>query len=329
MIAEGAPEKPKDVGDELAQIMKFNEQNGIGNASKQYSEYLDKRQKDLSEEYKKDRRLAIAQAGFAMAQAAGQPGQAGSGFAKFLNASSVFGANAAQGIMGLHQQQRKTEQALAEDRLKLAQSDELRKAGYVKDATILAREGKRDYVQNRHYYENLGAEKDKLESEAERTNATIQGQLLHAQITAEAARGKVPYEQILRDKAARLGEYIASNPKDPHIDQLKEYQTNLHNQLTSYYENATPKGYGYGQTAEDKIGPEVDRYISSTNGMMVYNSRIEALKKAGMDEMSAGIQARHELINQFLAQRGISSGASSAAAPTTGWGSASVVSGGT
>ena len=329
MIAEDAPETPKDVGDELAQIMKFNEQNGIGSASKQYSDYLNKRQQDLGEEYKKDRRMAIANAGFAMAQAASQPGQAGNGLSKFLASASVGGAQAAQGIMAIHQQQRKSEQALAEDRLKLAQSDELRKAGYARDATILAREGMRDYVQNRHYYENLGAEKDKLESEAERTNATIQGQLLHAQITSEAARGRVPYEQVLRDKAARLGEYIASNPKDPHIDQLKEYQTNLHNQLTSYYENATPKGFGYGQTAEDKIGPEVDRYISSTNGMMVYNSRIEALKKAGMDEMSAGIQARHELINQFLAQRGISSGASSAAAPTTGWGSASVVSGGT
>ena len=181
--------QPQSVDDFLNQVAKANERFGIGSASDAYNKYLNKRQEDMGEQMKLDKRLTLANAGFAMARAAGQPGQGGTGFSKFLNSLAVGGENEAQGIMGLHQQQRKTEQAMAEDRLKLAQSEEMRKAGYVKDATILAKESQRDAVAQNHWYDQVAMEKSKLEEQAAQTNAQLRAHMEIARTTAHPYGG--------------------------------------------------------------------------------------------------------------------------------------------
>jgi len=184
-IARPVP-KARTAQESMADIQTALDAAGVGDAAKQYQAYLDKRRDDLGEQYKKDRRMALADAGFKMAMAASQPGQAGNNLTKFLSAAAVGGADAAQGIMALHKEQRANEQRLAEDQLKLQQSEELRKAGYVKDAVVLSKESERDATAAMHWHDQLVMDKNNREWDYAKAEAEMQNRIQVARLQAQS-----------------------------------------------------------------------------------------------------------------------------------------------
>ena len=86
--------------------------------------------------------MALAQAGFAIAEAASRRGRERTGF---LGAAAIGGTKGAQLIDKAVRENRALKDRLAESRMALAQSQEMRKAGNIKEGLALQRSAKKDY----------------------------------------------------------------------------------------------------------------------------------------------------------------------------------------
>lgn len=149
---------------------------GIGEASKAYKELLDKEEADAGKRAAQDRRMALAQAGFAMAEAAGRPG------AKFLGSAAAAGQSYVANRVAADKADRDYQRALTRERMNLLRADEQMKMGNLNTAIQLQgqaeeRAAKAKEVASRNALAYYTAN---LESRlgAERTQATLRGQNL-------------------------------------------------------------------------------------------------------------------------------------------------------
>jgi hypothetical protein len=114
---------------------------GIGKASEERGKYLDRRETEAGKQLSEDRRMALAQAGFAMAEAASRRGRERTGF---LGAVAAGGTKGAQLIDKAVRENRALKDSIAENRFALAQAQEMIKMGNYRDGAAQAREAKQN-----------------------------------------------------------------------------------------------------------------------------------------------------------------------------------------
>jgi len=204
--AAAAEEKPSGYAARLAEIRKLQEAQGIGGASAALAALLDKEEAAGKKQAAEDRRMALAQAGFAMAEAAGRPG------AKFLGAAGVGGQSYVANRVAADKAARDYQRTLARERINLQRADEALKMGNINLAIQLEgqaeeRAAKAKEVASRnalaYYTANLEATLG-----AERTAATLRGQNLEMMLKIS--------EQTA-DQIAALSmnpEYLKAKPED-------------------------------------------------------------------------------------------------------------------
>lgn len=204
--AAAAEEKPSGYAARIAEIRKLQEEQGIGGASAALAALLDKEEAAGKKQAAEDRRMALAQAGFAMAEAAGRPG------AKFLGAAGVGGQSYVANRVAADKAARDYQRTLARERINLQRADEALKMGNINLAIQLEgqaeeRAAKAKELASRNalafYTANLEATLGK-----ERTAATLRGQNLETMLKIS--------EQTA-DQIAALSmnpEYLKAKPED-------------------------------------------------------------------------------------------------------------------
>lgn len=148
-------------------------------ATDAYRQFLDKDEASAKEQSGRDRMLALAQAGFGMAEAASKPG------ATFLGSAAAAGGNFAKNMMQLNREADAAKRGIVKERLALAQAE--------------AAGNKSDYIaayQNLTEYQKTLTEAARFEKSyaLQRAELALQGSKLNAEI-ARAAR------QETRDEA--------------------------------------------------------------------------------------------------------------------------------
>lgn len=178
--AASAQETPSGYEARLEQIRKLQEAQGIGGASSALAALLDREEAAGKQQAADDRRMALAQAGFAMAEAAGRPG------AKFLGAAGAGGQSYVAGRAAADKAARDYQRTLARERINLQRADEALKMGNINLAIQLEgqaeeRAAKAKEVASRnalaYYTAGLEATLGK-----ERTAATLRGQNLETML---------------------------------------------------------------------------------------------------------------------------------------------------
>lgn len=196
--AAPAQETPSGYEARLEQIRKLQEAQGIGGASSALAALLDREEAAGRQQAADDRRMALAQAGFAMAEAAGRPG------AKFLGAVGAGGQSYVTGRAAADKAARDYQRTLARERINLQRADEALKMGNINLAIQLEgqaeeRAAKAREVASRnalaYYTAGLEATLGK-----ERTAATLRGQNLETML------------KISEQTAEELGD-LAMNPQ--------------------------------------------------------------------------------------------------------------------
>lgn len=209
-----AGEKPSGYAARIAEIRKLQEEQGIGGASAALAALLDKEEAMGKKQAAEDRRMALAQAGFAMAEAAGRPG------AKFLGAAGVGGQSYVANRVAADKAARDYQRTLARERINLQRADEALKMGNINLAIQLEgqaeeRAAKAKEIASRnalaYYTANLEATLG-----AERTAATLRGQNLETMLNVS----KQTSEQI-----AALG----MNPE--YLNASQEEKSNMINNI--------------------------------------------------------------------------------------------------
>lgn len=203
---DAAQEGPNGYAARLAEIRKLQEEQGIGGASSALAALLDKEEAEGKKQAAQDRRMALAQAGFAMAEAAGRPG------AKFLGAASAAGQSYVTGRAAADKAARDYQRTIARERINLQRADEALKMGNINLAIQLqgqseerAAKAKETASRNAlaYYTANLEATLGR-----ERTDAVLRGQRLDTML------------KISEQTADELGslamnpEYLKAKPED-------------------------------------------------------------------------------------------------------------------
>lgn len=172
---EVAP-KEDEYATQLKRIEALQKSLGIGEASTAYKELLDKEEAAAGKRAAQDRRMALAQAGFAMAEAAGRPG------AKFLGSAAAAGQSYVANRVAADKADREYQRTLARERMNLLRADEQMKLGNLNTAIQLQGQAEERAIKAKdvasrnalaYYTANLEA---RLGSE--RTAATLRGQNL-------------------------------------------------------------------------------------------------------------------------------------------------------
>jgi hypothetical protein len=129
-----APKKEsKTTEDYYEERRKFREKEGIGKAAQDYTKFLTEQEQKLDKEFGEDKRMAFAQIGFRMAQAASRPG------ATFLGAMAEGAMTGAEAMTALKKEYRRTQLQLRQAQLDLTRSQEMEKMGdYDKASAIRA-----------------------------------------------------------------------------------------------------------------------------------------------------------------------------------------------
>lgn len=133
------PAAEKTVEQNLADIEELQKKQGIGEASRKRGEYLTQREAEAAKGLDQDKRMALAQAGFAMAEAASRRGRERTGF---LGAAAIGGTTGTKLYQAALKENQAIKDRIAENRFALDQADELRKSGNIKDANAMEKEAK-------------------------------------------------------------------------------------------------------------------------------------------------------------------------------------------
>jgi hypothetical protein len=139
-------------------------------ATDAYRQFLDKDEASAKEQSSRDRMLALAQAGFGMAEAASKPG------ATFLGSAAAAGGGYAKNMMQLNREADAAKRGIVKERLALAQAE--------------AAGNKADYVaayQNLNEYEKRLTQADQFKQEIDlkRAGLAIERSLGFARVNAE------------------------------------------------------------------------------------------------------------------------------------------------
>ena len=230
-----AAEKPSGYATRLAEIRKLQEEQGIGGASTALTALLDKEEAEGKKQASQDRRMALAQAGFAMAEAAGRPG------AKFLGAAGVGGQSYVANRVAADKSARDYQRTLARERINLQRADEALKMGNINLAIQLEgqaeeRAAKAKELASRNalafYTANLEVTLGK-----ERTAATLRGQNLETML------------KISEQTADELGS-LAMNPE--YLNAKPEEQVRMRNSIMERGNKMVTNMLGAGALGDTK-----------------------------------------------------------------------------
>jgi hypothetical protein len=124
VAAEAPAEKKMTIEDYLAPLREAGKP--LREATDAYRQFLDKDEASAKEQSSRDRMLALAQAGFGMAEAASKPG------ATFLGSAAAAGGGYAKNMMQLNREADAAKRGIVKERLALAQAEAAgNKADYV------------------------------------------------------------------------------------------------------------------------------------------------------------------------------------------------------
>jgi len=122
-----------------SQMQKDLEAMGIGEATRKRGEYLTKREAEAEKDLASDKRMALAQAGFAMAEAASRRGRERTGF---LGAAAIGGTTGTKLYQAALKENRALKDSIAQNRFALEQAQEMIKIGNYRDGVTQARQAK-------------------------------------------------------------------------------------------------------------------------------------------------------------------------------------------
>jgi hypothetical protein len=191
------PPAEKDITEEqYKKLQDFRTREGIGKAREEMSQFLTSEERRLEKAYGEDRRLAFAEAGFRMAQAASRPG------ATFLGALSEGAISGTQALKGINKELAENRRLLKQSMIKLREAAELEKEGDYKTAMGLNKEARAETLKLYEIRENLKSDRMKIASMDRQTEASRE------------------YTQMSRDEAAntrkaQLRERILENSMYP------------------------------------------------------------------------------------------------------------------
>lgn len=114
---------------------------GIGESAKRRGEYLTQREAEAEKELGQDKRMALAQAGFAMAEAASRRGRERTGF---LGAAAIGGTTGTKLYQAALKENRALKNSIADNRFALEQAQEQMKLGNYREGAAQAREAKQN-----------------------------------------------------------------------------------------------------------------------------------------------------------------------------------------
>jgi hypothetical protein len=264
-----------------------NKRLGIGNAYDQMAKYYDKQENDLKDWAKYDRRHALANAGFKMAIAAGQPGQAGSGLTKLLNSGAVFGAEATQGLMSLKKEERANNQRMMENRLRLAQANELIQSGNLKEGLALRAQAVQEDKFNERTLGQLAIDKTNAIERANQANSANQAHILGMQISA-AAR---PYQTVQGDVFhSLLGSTNPTTGKNYTAPEAYQYMQDAQHKyaLQMAHDKLIVSDENYKRTFNKAYGPKADpkdqKVIDARNAVEVFKRNYLATGEADVGQ---------------------------------------------
>jgi hypothetical protein len=178
MVAPAAERAPEEdvYATQLKRLEALQQAAGIGGASEAYKALLDKEEAEAGKRTAEDRRMALAQAGFAMAEAAGRPG------AKFLGAAAAGGQSYVASRSAADKADREYQRSLSRERMNLLRADEQLKLGNINAAVQIQGQAEDRALKAKEVAakNNLAYYTADLEARlgAERTRATLRGQNL-------------------------------------------------------------------------------------------------------------------------------------------------------
>lgn len=198
--AERAKPRTRDVI--FDEVSKTYDKLGIGEATKAYLANIKQREDELAKDYKQERWMSVAQAGFAMAQAAAQNPQAG-----FLGALSVGGMEGAKRYTSALKDYRKATSQLQDSKYAVAQAQENLRLNQNKEAQdILNRETQRyDTLRDRAVSANMDLTKTLIGAESAKytADASVRSSMARLMTDPEfmafseqRAKGKGPTEAL-------------------------------------------------------------------------------------------------------------------------------------
>lgn len=123
------------------QIEKDMAAMGVGESAKRRGEYLTKREAEAEKDLASDKRMALAQAGFAMAEAASRRGRERTGF---LGAAAIGGTTGTKLYQAALKENRAIKDKIQENRFALEQAQEMMKVGNYKEGAAQAREARQN-----------------------------------------------------------------------------------------------------------------------------------------------------------------------------------------
>lgn len=191
------PPAEKDITEEqYKKLQDFRKREGLGKAREEMEGFLTSEERRLEKAYGEDRRLAFAEAGFRMAQAASRPG------ATFLGALSEGAISGTQALKGINKELAENRRLLKQSMIKLREAAELEKEGDYKTAMGLNKEARAETLKLYEIRENLKSDRMKIASMDRQTEASRE------------------YTQMSRDEAAntrkaQLRERILENSMYP------------------------------------------------------------------------------------------------------------------
>jgi hypothetical protein len=161
------PPAEKDITEEqYKRLQDFRTREGIGKAREEMSQFLTSEERRLEKAYGEDRRLAFAEAGFRMAQAASRPG------ATFLGALSEGAISGTQALKGINKELTENKRLLKQSMIKLKEAAELEKEGDYKTAMGLNKEARAETLKLYEIRENLKSDRMKIASMDRQTEAS-------------------------------------------------------------------------------------------------------------------------------------------------------------
>jgi len=162
-----AEPKKEDITEaEYQKLRAFREREGLGAARGEMRQFLTDEEKRLEKTYGQDQRLAFAEMGFRMAQAASRPG------ATFLGALSEGAMSATQALKGINKELAENKRLLKQSMIKLKEAEELEKEGDYKAAMGLNKEARAEALKLYELRENLKIDREKIAATRESTEAT-------------------------------------------------------------------------------------------------------------------------------------------------------------
>ena len=228
VAAEAPAEKKMTIEDYLAPLREAG--RPLREATDAYRQFLDKDEASAKEQSGRDRMLALAQAGFGMAEAASKPG------ATFLGSVGAAGGDFAKSMMQLNREADAAKRGIVKERLALAQAEA---AGNKEDYVAAYRnltEHEKTLTETYRYGQELGLKREELG--LKRAGLAIEQSLGLARINAEMTSNAL-------NLGLRREEAVAQAAKG--AQQLRvDIMTNAEKQIdrlrmTDEYINASPE----------------------------------------------------------------------------------------